>query len=913
MADKKQRTALWKGLNRMSYIRDGEMRNMRNLSSDAYPFITTRKGRKPYTFITKIPSPEGEAYRDIERLPEPSENEEGNVYKVTVDAVEPEYVSGEFYYYNGETWIEGKKKKELHGATTVAGENYLISSDYVRHERTAGRYPHYADNSTYSTCTYYDMSLEKSPLLTSETSGFTTNYTYRGLRVKYRGETKEKWIKDKTYVYTMYVKARWEEGTNDSNYFKGNVAELPRATILSAKNRSYYRYTGETTEEFTKDKHYKCVVDSYCVWEECESQYDVVETMPAEPVENQQVRFISKQYGSPMKKGYYLCKAESDENGNLVYFYSKASEKEDCKAVGFLPLASVDNEGINFCYEGPTATGEFARCYLNNGYYDWEVVEHPQVERTVTLKDYLDNYEGSGLTEILEIGSLNGSLAALIRDNIGSARLYYRQKLYGDIKNLTEESGKKLVMVGNRLIVGESGSYIREKEGAIEYFEMPETFSLTVSASNTKYGGNFDASDRIVYSEAAGGPNKTTFILYGSVYRPGKGEENPNGMYEKLAEVLSVPGTGFVAYGKRSENSKKQYLKVTSVEFKKEYFLLGYPDREEYNEYTSRLIIKAEGAKESFDWNIENKSDKITFESTDPHYYDVVAWKKRLWGYQDNVFFGTVQDIWGSKGVVDWNTGDNTHTEAISQPLWQGGNITGVAALMSGLVFFKEDSITVVQGNYPAVMSSNTIPCRGLPPENRRTVAVGNEAVYYLGRNGVMRFDGGIPRCISQEAKISGTEAVGFSDGEKYYLSLKEADGKYALYVYDITFETWHKEDCEGAVSFVMLNGELHMAMGDEIYNIYAPQEDVPWEFELWYDEGTHCKKKYKEIIVRGNVGECELWLKADDGEWKFIGAVTDKMIMKFIPFDCEELSLKLKGKGKCEIKSIDRTFEIVE
>lgn len=907
MADKKQRTALWKGLNRMPYIGDGEMRDMKNLSSDAYPFITTRRGRKPYTFITKIPSPEGEAYRDIAKLPEPCIEEEGNIYKVTTDAVEPEYVSGNFYslgtngvwskYTGGTYWLGTTKKTAAYNDKVTLVDSKFELLEYSAARRPAG----YNNGGSYIV---YDSSY---------CEGDDSEFVWRRYRVKYLGENKDMFVKGKSYAYCVYVKARWINGSWENGNYGGTVTSMPKATASLAAGRYYYKYTGETTEEFTNNKNYMCVVSGRVYWEECENQYDVVEAMPKEPAENHLVRFISKTYGAPIKKGYYLCESESDKNGNLVYFYSKTSETENCKTVGYLPLAREDNEKVYFCYDGPETAGEFAKCYSDNEYYDWKVVEHPQVKRTVKLKDYLDNYEGSGLKEILEIGSLNGSLAALIRDNTGEVKLYYNQKLYGNIPNLTGESGKKLVMVGNRLVVGESGSYIHVKDGDTEFMRMADTFSLTVRAEKQNYGGNFTAKDRTVYSSASGNSSGVTFTLYGDIYRPGKGEVNPNGMLEKLAEALSTPGMGFVAYGSRAENARKQYLKLTSVEFEKEDFLLGYSDHEEYNEYTSTLVIEAEGVEESFDWNIEERYDDITFESTDPHYYDVVAWKKRLWGYQGNVFYGTVQDIWDSKGVVDWNTGNNTYTEAISQPLWQGGDITGVAALMNGLVFFKEDSITVVQGNYPAVMSSNTIPCMGLPPENRRTVAVGNEAVYYLGRNGVMRFDGGIPRCISQEAKINGTKAVGFSDGEKYYLSLKEADGKYALFVYDITFETWHKEECDGAISFVMLNGELHMAMGDEIYNLYAPQEDVPWEFELWYDEGTHCKKKYKEITVRGTVGDCELWLKADDGEWKFIGAVTDKMIMKFIPFDCEELSLKLKGKGKCEIKSIDRTFEIVE
>ena len=910
MADKIERTAVWKGLNRMPYIGDGEMRNMKNLSSDAYPYLTTRKGRVPYTFAIKIPSPEGEAYRDIERLPEPTQEEDGNIYKITTDATEPEYASGEFYYYKGDAWVKGRIVP-LEGTTSAAGTDWLVSESYKNgYNVSAGNYPKYASNDNLGYCKYYTSTTWYYSALTSRNvEGYDTSYKYRGYTVKYIGEDTERFKKGKTYVYTMYVRAYWKAGDYSSHTY--SVSEMPIADADRATKPSIYRYQGETTEEFTNMTRYECVVDSYCVWEECEGQYDIVEAMPEEPTENQQVRFISRSYGAPMQKKYYLSECDADNDGELIYFYSNPTSAEVYTEVGYLPQADAENKETCFKYTGPTTAGEFARCYYNVSFHDWEVIEHPKVERIVTLKDYLDNYDGSGLTEILEIGSLNGNLAALIKNNAGEVKLYYKKKLYGNINDLTEQSGKKLVSVGNRLVVGESGSYIYEKDGKIEFFQMPGTFAYTVPAKKRSYGGNFDAKDKTLYSSVSGSSQNAKFFICGEVYRPGKGEINPNGMLEKLAESLNTPGMGFVAYGSRPENSKKQYLKLKSVNFVKEKFLFGYSGHEEYNEYTTTIEINAEGVEESFDWHIEERYDDITFESTDPHYYDVVAWKKRLWGYSDNVLHGTVADIFDKDGVVDWNTGDNTQTEAISQPLWQGGNITGLAALMEGLVYFKEDNIAVVQGNYPAIMSSNTIPCRGLPSENRRSVAVGNESVYYLGRNGVMRFGGGLPQCISTNARITGSEAVGATDGNKYWLSIKENNGDYALYVYDITYGLWHKEDNIKVSSFTVLNGNMHMAVETDVYNLNGTEEETDWECELWYDEGTHRRKKYKQIDIRGDVGDCELWLKADDDEWRYIGT-PHKGSIKLMPFDCVELSLKLKGKGKCEIKSIDRTYEVV-
>ena len=105
----------------------------------------------------------------------------------------------------------------------------------------------------------------------------------------------------------------------------------------------------------------------------------------------------------------------------------------------------------------------------------------------------------------------------------------------------------------------------------------------------------------------------------------------------------------------------------------------------------------------------------------------------------------------------------------------------------------------------------------------------------------------------------------------------------------------------------------MYMATATQIFCLDAPQEEVEWEAELWYDEGTFNYKKYKGFEVRGDLGECEVYLKADDGEWKLYTFTEGKLSMKAEPFWCRELGVKLKGKGICELKSLDRTYEVVE
>lgn len=893
MADKIERTALWKGLNRMPYIGDGEMRSMKNLSSDAYPYITTRKGRVPYTFTTTIPSPEGEAFVEVEKLPVPSEENEGKVYELTKSADNSEYVSGKFYQFKDGEWVEYKGNSDWLGATNVEtlykDTPTLVSDKYKVLEYNEARYPAGYVNTTEGLIRYDEKYC----------IGDNAEFVYCRYKVKYLGETTNNFVRGKSYAYKTYVKAyfiegRWGNGTYNS------VTEMPVPTSNLAAGRNYYFYKGETTEEFTKNTYYKCVVSGRTYWEECEPFYLTVDKMPES---GDIVRYCDSESGAPVVNATYIADVESNAEG--VFMYYRIDSSVLGKEIGYLPEAT---EGAVYKYIGVSSEGEYAKCVETDDGYDYEVVEQPIVKRVVTLKDYLDNYERSGLKDIVEIGTFSNKLAALIVDGSGEYKLFYDGKLF-PVKNISGEGGKKLVTVGNRLIVGESGSYLHIKtttEGGVtkkelEFFSSGDSFSNSIEAKNFEYG-NGGEKEKIWQAEGEfeGNSYFTLYVRHGKDYQ-----------LKALAENLKE-GTDFSVYAKREGIENKQYLKVSKVKFEEKKLIKAWSVGDNwYYDYADVLTLTATGAWKDFDW-YRATGDVLVFESTTPHYYDVVVWKKRLWGYSSNVLHGTIADIFDNNGFVDWNTGDNTQTESISQPLWQGGEITGLASLMGGLVYFKDDYITIVQGNYPAIMSSDTLPCRGLPAENRRSVSVGNESVYYFGRSGVMRFGGELPRCISSEAKIVGTEAIGATDGAKYWLSIREPSGEYGLYVYDISYGLWHKEDNTKVSSFAVIDGNMHMAVGTEIYNLNGVKEDTEWECELWYDEGTHRHKKYKRIDIRGDVGDCELWLKADDGEWRYIGTPYNGSI-KLIPFDCVELSLKLKGRGKPEIKSIDRMFEVVQ
>ncbi len=863
MSDMVARTAIWKGLNRMPYIEDGQMRSMKNLSSDAYPFLTTRKGREEYKLTVYVPGVPGDGYlADVEELPQESVDYAGEIVKVTGVPSEEAYIPGEFYYYDGEKWVQGINNENFIGITDE-GSGEFETSSFEREQYVYG-YSHYRN-------------------------------TRENKIIKYVGNNYEGFEKGKTYQYKLKVEAYWYKVSSTTNCIdEGDVETMPTATEEKANRKVVYRYTGETTDEFGFLGLYRCYLKGYGYWEECEDVYEPMKVLPEDPTEGKLVRYLGNYNGENIEKAYYTC-CEETYNGESVYYYEKNEVAFGEYISDNFPEASAENLGTT--YLTGITTGMYYICEWDGEKYDWKETERPQVAKSVTFNEYLE----SELDSIIEIGQLLGKIAVLYKTKDGKFKLFYEKEIF-EVTDVSDIPGKKLQTVGSKIIVGEGGSYLyRDKEtNKITLHPGNVKFSRTINAGYVEY-----APDKYKYSYiTAYGDDDIEFVCYKPA---GEGIG-----YEEVYEGLKNVGIDF-----RAEfDGNVYYLKTAdgcSYESNKE--VGGYFDGSiTRKQYADVLTIRATGFEKEYYWSDEKgKGMQITFASTTSFLPDVVAWKKRLWGYTDNYIQGTAQDIFGEGNNIDWTTGDNAYTESISQPIWQGGEVTGLAALSDALIIFKSDNLTIFTGNYPAIMQGSTISCRGLSAENRESVAVANEAVYYLSEDGVYRFGGGVPQLISDQAKIKGTDAVGASDGRKYWLSLKEDDGSYALYVYDISLGTWHKEDDTRAVSFVMLGSKMYMATATQIFCLDAPQEEVEWEAELWYDEGTFNYKKYKGFEVRGDLGECEVYLKADDGEWKLYTFTEGKLSMKSGPFWCRELGIKLKGRGICELKSLDRTYEVVE
>lgn len=863
MADMTARTAVFRGLNRKPYIADGEMRRMKNLSSDAYPYLTCSRRAEEYSFKASVPAEAGDGYEaDVSELPPAAAELEGAVYRLVPAAAA--YTPGEYYYAYGGEWKKGIYEKKFMGAVTEAPEGFRTDL-YIC-----------TDNENINKdCTY------KEPNYAAE---------HNGKIIKWLGETDGGFVRGAYYAYSA---ESWEEWIETDEYTSGRT--FKEDSLEKYSTPRWYGYAmewrGETSGQFTGGKAYMFVRKSQGKWESAGYSYTCAAALPdaANLSDGAQYRYVGA--AALIKDGLYKCTEDVNTDG-AVYFYTEQSSAEKCTDASALPAAAAANLGTVYRYTTATDAGYYI-CEKTADVWKWDKTERPNTVKALTLTEYINRYIGKfTVAGFLAVHEHFGSIAALAKSTAGDIWLYYREKCY-KVPLLSANGGLKLQSCGDYLLIGECGDYLNartekytEGSGCFDYAVECDVFRSAASGNIRQSA--VKASTLTIYSQDKKllericdtlDKSELTFKVYTDVHRDETLYTTVKlGENESAAEVTDASSGRKLASGAWIETE----LYRLTVSIKRTTMLRDFNGEE--------LHICSVGQEDS------------------------VPWKNRLWSYDGGALRGSVQGIFNESGAVDWMTMDSTGMTALRRALWQGGNVTGIAAITSRMVFFKRGYIFTLSGETPSTMYTQGISCPGLREDNRRSIAVLRDCVLYLSDTGVYAFSGGFPTCISEDAEITGTDGSGGTDGVKYYLSVREESGEYAFYVYDAVKRLWHREDSVRAVSFAVIDGRVCFcdADGGKIMT-YTKEPAKEWEAELEYDEGTWKKKKYKKIIVRGDFEDADVFLAADGGEPTVIGHSTGKEEFPVIPVICERLRIIIRGTGECLIKSIDRVFEVIE
>lgn len=295
--------------------------------------------------------------------------------------------------------------------------------------------------------------------------------------------------------------------------------------------------------------------------------------------------------------------------------------------------------------------------------------------------------------------------------------------------------------------------------------------------------------------------------------------------------------------------------------------------------------------------------------------------ENRLWGCKgDTVYASKLGD------PFNWNVFDGLSTDSYAVDVGSAGDFTACCSYLGYPCMFKEEHIYKVYGDKPSnfqVMGSASL---GVEKGSHMSLAIAGETLYYLSRIGVVAYTGGIPQSVADAfGTVRYRNAVGGSDGVKYYVSMEDMEGAWHLFAYDTRYGTWHREDGLEAVGFGW-NTELYFLSAAGPLWMNGNAREVPKgavsegavesmaEFADFV-EGSPDKKGAGKLQVRVELdagAELEVEIQFDsDGVWRPVDklAATEKrsFLLPIIPRRCDHYRVRLSGSGGWRVYSMSR------
>ncbi len=307
----------------------------------------------------------------------------------------------------------------------------------------------------------------------------------------------------------------------------------------------------------------------------------------------------------------------------------------------------------------------------------------------------------------------------------------------------------------------------------------------------------------------------------------------------------------------------------------------------------------------------------------------VIENDNRLWGcrYGLSASGEVVNELYACKlgDFKNWNCYMGISTDSYAVSLGSDGQFTGAVTHAGYPIFFKENCMHKVYGNYPANFQVQTTACRGVQKGCSRSLAIVNEILYYKSQHAICAYDGSLPAEISYSlGDVQYCNAVAGAHGNKYYVSMQNTtSGEWDFLVYDTAKGMWHKEDNLQAAQLCSCRDELYCSLPDgKIITILGSgesyEENVAWMAETGIINASLPDRQYlnrisiRMILEPGS--EVSIMVQYDScGEWENIGYMVGSNLRSFTfpvrPRRCDHLRLRIEGVGKAMIFAITKTI----
>ena len=310
----------------------------------------------------------------------------------------------------------------------------------------------------------------------------------------------------------------------------------------------------------------------------------------------------------------------------------------------------------------------------------------------------------------------------------------------------------------------------------------------------------------------------------------------------------------------------------------------------------------------------EHGAQTLTLERKIPDLEYFCEVDNRLWGCTGNEIFASALG-----NPFRWNNYEGLATDSYAVSVGSDGPFTGAASYLGYPIFFKEDAIHKMYGTQPSNFQSMESAELGVMAGSAGSIANAGETLFYLSRTGIVSYAGGIPTPISGAfGAWQFDQAVGGSDGRRYYVSMRQGE-HWTLFVYDTQTGLWHKEDDTHALAFARVGGRLYLLDGRDngLYEVNAGGfEGVSWMAETgdFVDNGSD-KTGLTRLQMRleaDSGSEVLVEIQFDsDGVWRPVRRIgrgeKRSVVLPIIPRRCDHYRLRLSGRGGCRVYSITR------
>lgn len=191
-----------------------------------------------------------------------------------------------------------------------------------------------------------------------------------------------------------------------------------------------------------------------------------------------------------------------------------------------------------------------------------------------------------------------------------------------------------------------------------------------------------------------------------------------------------------------------------------------------------------------------------------------------------------------------------------------------------------------------------------------------------------MIYDSGQPVNISEGlgVRLFSSAAAG-ALGDRYYISMKDEENAWHLFVFNSAKGLWHREDATHALAFAELDGQLYFLRADGALTAVQGRRETGATLEgpldWWAETGDMLvespdNKYLRRLQIRASVAnEATLKIEAQydsSGEWITIyrrgRSRKASFTVPIVPARCDHFRLRISGHGQSAVYAISKEVE---